>query len=50
MLQKVVRCYCGFSVEGNDDQLVQAVQTHVRDVHRMEYTRDEVLAIAEPIA
>lgn len=48
MATKLVRCYCGYVVEGSDDQLVQAVQVHVREVHRMEYTREEVLAIAEP--
>lgn len=49
MVQKTVRCYCGYSAEGDDDELVEAVQGHVRDVHRLEYTREEVLAIAEPI-
>ncbi len=48
VVQKIVRCYCGYSAEGTDDELVVAVQAHVREVHRMEYTRDEVLAIAEP--
>jgi|GEM_PF-3452355 len=49
MIRKTVRCYCGYAAEGEDDELVTAVQTHVRDVHRMEYTREEVLAIAEPL-
>jgi predicted small metal-binding protein len=47
--KKVVRCYCGFVAEGDDGQLVVAVQEHVRDVHRMEYTREQVLAMAEPL-
>ena len=49
MAKKVVRCYCGFAAEGDDAELVPVVQTHVRDVHRMEYTRDQVLAVAEPL-
>jgi predicted small metal-binding protein len=48
MARKVIRCYCGYVVEGEDDELVTAVQGHVRDVHRMEYTREEVLAMAAP--
>jgi hypothetical protein len=49
MTKKVVRCYCGYAVDGTDDELVVAVQAHVREVHRLEYTREEVLAIAEPL-
>jgi predicted small metal-binding protein len=49
MANKVIRCYCGYVVEGDDEQLVTAVQAHVREAHRMEYTREEVLAIAEPL-
>ena len=49
MAKKVVRCYCGFVAEGDDTELVPAVQAHVRDAHRMEYTRDQVLATAEPL-
>jgi predicted small metal-binding protein len=45
---KVVRCYCGFVAEGEDAELVSSVQVHVREVHRMEYTPEEVLAMAEP--
>lgn len=47
-MKKVVRCYCGFVAEGDDDTLVPTVQAHVREVHHTEYTREEVLAIAEP--
>jgi hypothetical protein len=47
--KKVVRCYCGFVAEGEDTELVVAVQSHVRDAHQMEYTPDKVLAIAEPL-
>jgi predicted small metal-binding protein len=48
-MKKVVRCYCGFVAEGDEEALVRDVQAHVRDVHHTEYTRDEVLAIAEPV-
>lgn len=49
MARKVIRCYCGFVAQGDDSELVSAVQAHVREAHRMEYTRDEVLAMAEPL-
>lgn len=49
MIRKTVRCYCGYAADGDDDELVTAAQTHVHDVHRMEYTREEVLAVAEPL-
>jgi hypothetical protein len=34
--------------EGEDDELVAAVQDHGRTVHGMEVTADQALAMAEP--
>ncbi|MDP9349518.1 MAG: DUF1059 domain-containing protein [Gemmatimonadota bacterium] len=49
MAQKQVSCDCGKIIrEPSDDQLVRAVQEHAREVHRMELTREQVLAMAEP--
>ena len=42
-------CECGVVIRGkDDDDLVQQAQRHARDVHKMEITRDQVLAMARP--
>lgn len=49
MASKKVACDCGKVLEEkNDDDLVRAVQRHAREVHKMDMTRDQVLAMAEP--
>lgn len=50
MAQKQVSCDCGKVIrEETDDQLVASVQEHAREVHNMELSRDQVLAMAEPV-
>lgn len=44
----VVRCECGFETRGTEDELIPAVQKHGREVHNMDVTRDQVLAMARP--
>jgi hypothetical protein len=44
----VVRCDCGWTFEGGQDELVAAVQEHGRIVHGMEVTAEQALAMAEP--
>ncbi len=43
-----VSCDCGWQVEGEDDELVAAVQEHGRAVHGMEVSAEQALAMAEP--
>jgi predicted small metal-binding protein len=45
---RAVRCDCGWQAEGDDDELVAAVQEHGRTVHNMGVTREQALAMAEP--
>jgi predicted small metal-binding protein len=46
---KKIQCDCGFVArEEDDDTLVEVVQEHARDVHDMELTREQVLAMAKP--
>lgn len=46
---KKVACDCGKVIrERSDDALVAAVQKHAREVHDMDLSRDQVLAMAEP--
>ena len=48
---KVINCDCGFVVRGKtDEELVKEAQKHAREVHGMEITREQVLAIAQPAA
>ncbi len=46
---KIVTCDCGFEAVGTDDDLVEIMQAHERDTHGREVSRDEVLALANPI-
>jgi predicted small metal-binding protein len=48
-MQKVIRCDCGYVVRGSsDDDLVSAARAHAQQVHGMELTAEQVLAMAEP--
>jgi len=50
MAEKKVSCDCGKVIrESNDDQLVTAVQKHANDAHNMKLTREQVLAMSEPV-
>ncbi|HEY2630533.1 MAG TPA: DUF1059 domain-containing protein [Usitatibacter sp.] len=49
MVAKVVQCDCGFIVRSdNDDRLVADLQGHAREHHKMNLTREQVLAMARP--
>ena len=50
MADKQVSCDCGKVIrEKSDDALVTEVQRHAAEVHDMELSRDQVLAMAEPV-
>jgi predicted small metal-binding protein len=44
-----VRCDCGWGFEGEEDDLVRAVQEHGRAVHNMDVTPEQALAMADPV-
>ncbi len=47
-MAKIMQCDCGYVVRGEtDDELVANVQEHAREVHDMELTREQVLAMAQ---
>ena len=49
MASKIVRCDCGFTVRSDDDDtLVAQLQQHAREHHKMNVTREQVLAMAQP--
>jgi len=48
-MAKIITCPCGTVVRGRDDEtLVARAQEHAREVHGMELTREQVLAMASP--
>ena len=48
-MTKQFTCECGVVITGrSDDELVEQAQRHAREVHRMEVTREQVLAMARP--
>jgi predicted small metal-binding protein len=48
-MTKVIKCPCGTVVRGRDDDaLVAQAQQHAREVHAMELTREQALAMASP--
>jgi len=46
--QLVVKCECGLEMRGQQAELVPQVQKHGRDVHNMDATPEQVLAMARP--
>lgn len=49
MAGKRVSCDCGKVIQESDDErLVTSVQKHAKEVHNMNLSRDQVLAMAEP--
>ena len=50
-MAKIIQCDCGYVARGEtDDELVADAQQHAREVHDMELTREQVLAMAQPAA
>jgi predicted small metal-binding protein len=49
-MAKQVNCDCGFMVRAQtDDELVQHVQLHSREIHQMDVPRDKALELARPV-
>jgi predicted small metal-binding protein len=49
-MEKVINCPCGFVVKGEtDDELVARAQAHAKEVHQMDLSRDQALAMARPV-
>ena len=43
-----VRCDCGWTARGPEQELIARIQEHARDVHGLEVTREQALAQARP--
>lgn len=48
-MTKMIKCDCGYVVKGDsDEELVRAARAHAKNVHDMDLTAEQVLAMAEP--
>jgi predicted small metal-binding protein len=48
-MEKVITCPCGFVVAGStEDELVARAQEHAKQVHQMDLSREQALAMAKP--
>jgi predicted small metal-binding protein len=48
-MTKIIRCSCGYVMRSdNQEELVAAVQRHARELHGMELTVEQALAMARP--
>ena len=48
-MTKVIQCPCGFVVRApNDQALVKDAQKHASELHGMQLTEDQALAMARP--
>jgi predicted small metal-binding protein len=49
MIRKMVKCQCGFVVRAtSDDQLVAELQKHAKEDHKLDISRETILAMAQP--
>lgn len=46
--EMIVTCACGFEVRASRDMLIPLVRQHGRDVHNMDVSDEQVLAMARP--
>ena len=48
-MTKKVQCDCGFVARAEDENtLLDVVQKHAKEVHDMDLTREQILAMAKP--
>ena len=48
-MQKQATCDCGWSAIGTEDELIPIVQQHGKEVHGLDVTREQVLAVLKPV-
>ena len=49
-MAKAVNCPCGETISAEtDDELVKLVQAHGKEVHNREVSREDALAMAQPV-
>ena len=48
-MEYLVECDCGWSCRGTEEVVVAACSEHGREVHGLELSREQVLAIAQVV-
>ncbi|MGH2686546.1 MAG: DUF1059 domain-containing protein, partial [Actinomycetota bacterium] len=49
LVQKLIQCPCGVTLRaGNDDELISRAQTHAKETHDMDLSREQALSMAQP--
>ena len=48
-MEKLIECDCGWTCRGSDEHLIADCAVHARDVHGMELTPEQILAVAVPV-
>lgn len=43
-----ITCACGWTVDGEEDDVVRAAQDHGRRLHNMDVTPEQAMAMASP--
>jgi len=46
----IVRCDCGWEARGSENEVVEAATEHGRVAHNMAASREQILAMARPVA
>ena len=46
----LLTCACGWEASGTEDEVVSAAQSHGRELHNMDVTPEEAMAMASRIA
>lgn len=44
----LLTCMCGWEARGTEDEVVGAAQDHGRQIHNMDVTHDQAMAMAQP--
>ncbi len=48
-MEKIIQCPCGYVVRADsEDELVAAAKQHAKEVHEMELTTEQAMAMARP--
>ena len=49
MTKKLIECDCGWTCRGSDEHLIAECSAHAREVHGMDLTPAQILAVAVPV-
>ena len=47
-MEKLIQCPCGTALRAEEEDLVAKAQQHAKELHGMELTREQALAMAQP--